>query len=87
MSQEMEEWCKTQLGRIGADITLAHYLMTIESPAQIEEYIRQYIGNAESAKEFTTGFLQHKQFDAAEKSQVAAEVAEDDSKKKNRRKR
>merc|ERR1712166_1466768 len=37
MSLEMEEWCKEQLTVLcgSPDITLAHYLMTIDSPSQI----------------------------------------------------
>jgi hypothetical protein len=46
------------------DVTLAHFLMTLESPAQTREYIGIYLGNAPGVNEFATGFLRHKEFDS-----------------------
>jgi len=68
MSLEFEQWCKKQLARIqksNTDISLAHYLMTLDNPTAIRETITQYLGDSDIAKEFADGFLQNKGFELA----------------------
>jgi len=68
MSIEFEQWCKKQLAKIpksNGDISLAHYLMTLDNAATIREYITQYLGEGEAVTEFAEGFLQNKGFEAS----------------------
>lgn len=43
-----------------SDVTLAHFLLTLESRSQIEEYIIESLGNTAEAKRFAAGFLKHR---------------------------
>jgi len=65
MSLEFEQWCKKQLTKLSksADISLAHYLMTLDNPTLIRETITQYLGESTGVKEFADGFLQNKGFE------------------------
>ena len=45
------------------DLTLAHYLITLDSDAEIREYVSFILGTGEAAQRFAEGFLQHRDFD------------------------
>jgi hypothetical protein len=65
MSYEMEQWACQVLKNITGtdDITLCHYLMTIESPSQCAEYVHELLGSlGKTAKvdNFLEGFLERK---------------------------
>ena len=59
MSLEFENWCRVELEKISgsSDVTLVHFLLTLDSRSQIEEYIAEYLGQSDKTSKFTAGFL------------------------------
>jgi hypothetical protein len=45
MSKEMSDWCSVQLKKLNGteDLALIHFCMTLNSAAEIKEYLVQYI--------------------------------------------
>ena len=62
MSPALMEWCASTLEQLtgSTDITLAQYLMTVESPAAVEEYVTIYLGGGEEVKSFATEFVKRR---------------------------
>jgi len=62
MSPTLIEWCATTLETLtgSTDITLAQYLMTVESPSAVEEYVTIYLGGGEEVKNFATEFVRRR---------------------------
>lgn len=65
MSGEMKQWCAEKLEQItgSSDITLATFLMTVDTDTEIYEYVHSYLGINNAADEFASGFIQQKSFD------------------------
>lgn len=72
MSEEFREWCRKELKKLTGteDITLAQYLITLESSQQIRDYIYEYLGSNSSVQEFADAFLSFKEFDQDNKQQT-----------------
>jgi len=104
MSVEFESFCRSSLEQLtgSSDLTLAHFLLTLDSRSQIEEYIAEYLGRSPESAKFTAGFIRHRD-QALAKSQgsssaaafgsplpasaaVAAQIADAKRKKQNRKK-
>lgn len=64
MSKEFEDWCGKQLYKLcgSRDLTLVQFLMTVESPEEIKEYIHSTLGHKAGVSQFITGFLANKDF-------------------------
>jgi len=62
MSLEFEKWCRDQMQKIAGtdDLTLAHFLLTVESRGQIEEYIFETLGRTSETQKFASGFMQRR---------------------------
>ena len=94
MSAEFESWCKEHLTPLthSSDLSLPHYLMTLESPADIREYIYEYLGSSAGVQQFADGFIAMKEFEtgqekvkggkalAGEKDKVAATATKEKEK-------
>ena len=65
MSADFSSWCRTQLNQItgSSDLTLAYYLLSLDSPQQVEETCITYLGAAEQVKRFAHHFIANAQFD------------------------
>jgi len=72
MSTELREWSKIQLNELtgSSELTLAHYLMTLKSPLQIEEHAHSVLGNSPRVNEFIAEFIRHKEFDLSSHGKV-----------------
>ena len=68
MSPEFTAWCAVHLPPLthSSDLTLPHYLMTLDSPSQVREYIHEYLGTGEAVDAFCEGFLRMKEFEQGE---------------------
>ena len=65
MSADFSAWCRTQLNQItgSSDLTLAHYLLSLDSPQLVEETCVTYLGAGEQVRRFAHDFLANAQFD------------------------
>jgi hypothetical protein len=52
MSKEMSDWCSVQLKKLNGteDLTLVHFCMTLNSAAEIKEYLVQYLGSSQPVR-------------------------------------
>ena len=66
MSAEFESWCRKQMMILtgSEDMTLMQFLMSLVSPGEIAEYIREYLGEKPSISSFTAEFIKRKAVDA-----------------------
>ena len=65
MSADFSSWCRSQLNQItgSSDLTLAHYLLSLDSPQQVEETCITYLGATEPVKRFAQLFIANADFD------------------------
>ena len=62
MPRSMISWCKTQLLKItkSDDETLVRFCFTLDSPADIREYMRNYMGSTPQVSAFASEFIRRK---------------------------
>ena len=65
MSADFSAWCRTQLNQLtgSSDLTLAHYLLSLDSAQQVEETCITYLGATEPVRRFAHEFIANAQFD------------------------
>merc|ERR1740133_465431 len=58
----MLQWCKQELQKItkSDDDTLVHFCYTLDSPADIREYMRNYMGSTPQVSAFASEFIRKK---------------------------
>jgi len=68
---------KTELKKLTGtdDLTLAHYLITLDSPEQISEYIHEYLGSSSAVDDFASAFIKLKEFDQDSKQTNSKKLA------------
>ena len=64
MSSEMKAWCKQELKRIvgSDDLTLLEFCYSLESDAEVKEYLTMYLGNNALVGAFASEFIVRKGF-------------------------
>lgn len=91
MSADFSQWCASQLSALGSDAdygSLTQFLMTLQSDAEIKEYLHEYLGTGDKIDEFADGFLQLKAFESGGAKESSSKVEEEDGKaQKNRRRK
>lgn len=67
MSGDLSEWCAVQLKKLNNsdDLTLIHFCMTLDSPAEVREYLAAYLGSTPQVSQFATDFLKRRDGRAA----------------------
>jgi len=62
MPRSMVSWCKSQLSKItnSDDETLVRFCFTLDSPADIREYMRNYMGSTPQVSAFASEFIRRK---------------------------
>jgi hypothetical protein len=62
MSPAMASWCKSQLIQIvgNEDMTLVDYVYSLSDPADIREYLRNFMGSTPKVSAFATEFINRK---------------------------
>merc|ERR1719150_2576278 len=60
---EFEEWCSKALQELQAQVdipTFLGFLMDIESPYEVHDYIKSYVGEGKPQKKFATDYLERR---------------------------
>jgi hypothetical protein len=61
MNEEMRRWCKTQVKKLGADMSLIEFCYTLVDASDIREYLRDYLGSTPQVSAFASEFIKRKQ--------------------------
>jgi hypothetical protein len=63
MSPEFEDWCKKELPRFNGngDVTIAHFLMSLDNPQDVRDYCGAYLGA--NGREFADDFLERRRLE------------------------
>ena len=64
MSSEMRAWCKAEMKKITGsdDLSLVEFCYSLESDAEIKEYLKMYLGSSEQVSAFAADFTLRKDF-------------------------
>jgi len=60
---EFESWCVRALERLNTDVdipTFLNFLIDIESPYEVHDYVKSYIGEGKAEKKFATQYLERR---------------------------
>jgi len=60
---EFESWCARALERLNTEVdipTFLNFLIDIESPYEVHDYVRSYIGEGKAEKKFATQYLERR---------------------------
>merc|ERR1711978_728904 len=60
---EFEEWCSKALQGLQAQVdipTFLGFLMDIESPYDVHDYVKSYVGEGKAQKKFATDYLERR---------------------------
>ena len=74
LNSSLSSWCEEQLKRLSGsgDLTLMHFCMTLDDPAEIRETLSAYLGEKPEVSQFASEFIKRK---ADARSQSRAEAA------------
>jgi hypothetical protein len=63
MSPDMATWCTAQLKRLNGsdDLTLMQFCMSLDSAAEIRQYLSEYLGSSPAVTNFATEFIKYKE--------------------------
>eukprot|EP00170_Pyropia_yezoensis_P005679 contig_23070_g5695 len=75
LSSEFRVWCADEMRKLtgSAETLLPEFLATLDTPADVEQYVREYLGSGAAATSFASEFVRRQQFesDAADQSKAA----------------
>ncbi|XP_065351178.1 GRB10-interacting GYF protein 2 [Cloeon dipterum] len=78
-SDDFTSWCVQSLSALDSDVdidipTFVNFLKDIESPFDINDYVRSYLGNGQEAREFAKNFIEKRsKWRNSQKKSVAAD--------------
>merc|ERR1712150_111835 len=64
MTPQFKQWCQTEMLKLmgSPDLTLVNFLMTVEDPSKVRDYVRAYMASKAGHEEFTNRFLLERDF-------------------------
>ena len=75
LSSEFSAWCAEEMRKLtgSASTLLPEFLSTLDTPADVEQYVREYLGSGAAEMSFASEFVRRQQFesDAADQSKPA----------------